>query len=135
MDGRELWGKFTAWLIGFGWNLLSAGLIFLCGWWLAGLAAKLTRRAIGKSRTDPLVAGFIGSLVRSLILLMAGVSALAKLQINITSLVAALGAAGLTASFALQGSLGNFVSGVQIIFTKPFKKGDYLSFGGYEGTV
>ena len=60
MDGRELWGKFTAWLIGFGWNLLSAGLIFLCGWWLAGLAAKLTRRAIGKSRTDPLVAGFIG---------------------------------------------------------------------------
>ena len=43
MDGRELWGKFTAWLIGFGWNLLSAGLIFLCGWWLAGLAAK--RRA------------------------------------------------------------------------------------------
>ncbi len=101
---------------------MSAGLIFLCGWWLAGLAAKLTRRAIGKSRTDPLVAGFIGSLVRSLILLMAGVSALAKLQINITSLVAALGAAGLTASFALQGSLGNFVSGVQIIFTKPFKR-------------
>ena len=114
---------------------MSAGLIFLCGWWLAGLAAKLTRRAIGKSRTDPLVAGFIGSLVRSLILLMAWVSALAKLQITITPLLAALGAAGLTASFALQGSLGNFVSGVQIIFTKPFKKGDYLSFGGYEGTV
>ena len=54
---------------------------------------------------------------------------------NITSLVAALGAAGLTASFALQGSLSNLVSGMQIIFTKPFKMGDYLSFGTHEGTV
>ncbi len=135
MDARELWEKFSVWLIGLGWNLLSAGLIFLCGWWLAKLAAGLTRRAMGRGRTDPLVAGFIGSLVKALILLMAGVSAIAQLKINITSLVAALGAAGLTASFALQGSLSNFVSGVQIIFTKPFKKGDYLSFGGYEGTV
>lgn len=135
MDGRELWDKVLSWLIGFGGNLILAGLIFLCGWWLAKLAARLTKRAIKKSRTDPLVAGFVGSLVRSLIMLVAGVSAVAQLQINITSIVAALGAAGLTASFALQGSLSNFVSGVQIIFTKPFKMGDYLSFGGYEGTV
>lgn len=135
MDGAELWTKFTGWLIGLGWNLLSAGLIFLCGWWLAGLAAKLTKRAIKRSRTDPLVAGFIGSLVKALIIMVSAVSAIAKLEINITSLVAALGAAGLTASFALQGSLSNFVSGVQIIFTKPFKMGDYLAFGGYEGTV
>ena len=111
MDGAELWGKFTGWLIGLGWNLLSAGLIFLCGWWLAGLAAKLTKRAIKKSRTDPLVAGFIGSLVKALIIMVSAVSAIAKLEINITSLVAALGAAGLTASFALQGSLSNFEIG------------------------
>lgn len=135
MDGGELWGKILGWLIGFGGNLLLSGLIFLCGWWLARLAAALTRRAVKKSRTDPLVAGFVGSLVRVLIITVSAVSAVAQLKINITSLVAALGAAGLTASFALQGSLSNFVSGVQIIFTKPFKMGDYLSFSGYEGTV
>lgn len=137
MDSIKQWlsGEFPRWLAGFGVNLLLAGLIFLVGWWLAKLAATLTKRAIKKSKADPLVAGFIGSLVRSLVILMTGVSAVAQLQINITSLVAALGAAGLTASFALQGSLSNFVSGVQIIFTKPFKMGDYLAFSGYEGTV
>lgn len=135
MDGGELWAKVLGWLIGFGGNLLLAALIFLCGWWLARLAAALTKRAVKKSRADPLVAGFIGSLVRVMIITVSAVSAVAQLKINITSLVAALGAAGLTASFALQGSLSNFVSGVQIIFTKPFKMGDYLSFGGYEGTV
>jgi len=135
MEGRGLWSRILDWLLGLGGNLLLAGLIFLCGWWLAKLAALLTRRAVKESRADPLVAGFIGSLVKVLIITVSAVSAIAQLKINITSLVAALGAAGLTASFALQGSLSNFVSGVQIIFTKPFKMGDYLAFGGYEGTV
>ena len=131
----DFFGGIVKWLVAFGGNLLLAGLIFLVGWWLAKAAASLTRRAVKKSSVDPLVAGFIGSVVRTIIILVASVSAIAQLQINITSLVAALGAAGLTASFALQGSLSNFVSGVQIIFTKPFKMGDYLAFGSYEGTV
>ena len=127
--------RLLQWLLGLGGNLLSAALIFLAGWWLAKLAARLTKNAVKKGRADPLVAGFIGSLVKAVVLMVTAVSAVAQLQININSLIAALGAAGLTASFALQGSLSNLVSGMQIIFTKPFKMGDYLAFGGYEGTV
>ncbi len=112
-----------------------AALIFIVGWFLARLAARLTKKAISRGKVDALVASFVGSLVKALVMIVAAVSAVAQLGINITSLVAALGAAGLTASFALQGSLSNLVSGMQIIFTKPFKMGDYLSFGTYEGTV
>lgn len=137
MDGirEDAFQKLWSWLVGLGGNLLLAGLIFFVGWQLAKLAAKLTKKAVKRGHADPLVAGFVGSLVRTLVIIVTAVSAIAQLQINITSLVAALGAAGLTASFALQGSLSNFVSGVQILFTKPFKMGDYLAFGGYEGTV
>lgn len=137
MDGirEDAFQKLWSWLVGLGGNLLLAGLIFFVGWQLAKFAAKLTKKAVKKGHADPLVAGFVGSLVRTLVITVTAVSAIAQLQINITSLVAALGAAGLTASFALQGSLSNFVSGVQILFTKPFKMGDYLAFGGYEGTV
>lgn len=135
MSLADIVKEITAWLLGFGRNLLLAGLIFFAGWQLGKLAARLTKRAVQRGHADPLVAGFLGSLMKSVVISVAAVSAIAQLQINITSLVAALGAAGLTASFALQGSLSNFVSGVQILFTKPFKMGDYLAFGGYEGTV
>lgn len=137
MEGelKELMDGLLAWLVNFGGNLVLAGLIFFAGWQLSKLAVRLTKRGVKRAHGDPLVAGFVGSLVKALVLMVTAVSAVAQLQINITSLVAALGAAGLTASFALQGSLSNFVSGVQILFTKPFKMGDYLSFGGYEGTV
>ena len=101
-----------------------AALIFIVGWFLARLAARLTKKAISRGKVDALVASFVGSLVKALVMIVAAVSAVAQLGINITSLVAALGAAGLTASFALQGSLSNLVSGMQIIFTKPLKMGD-----------
>lgn len=136
---KMAWNEFTnelwAWASGFAGNLLAAGIILLCGWWVARLAGKLTKKAMGRGPLDPLAASFIGSVVKGVVLLVAGVSAIAQLQVDITSLIAALGAAGLTASFALQGSLSNFVSGMQIIFTHPFKMGDYLSFEGHEGTV
>ena len=136
---QETWNnilkKLVDWAGGFAGNLLLAALILLGGWWLAKLAAKLTKRTASRGKADALVVSFIGSLVKTLVLVVACISAVAQLGINITSLIAALGAAGLTASFALQGSLSNLVSGMQIIFTKPFKMGDYLAFGTYEGTV
>lgn len=127
--------KTLAWLLATGGNLIVAAIIFFVGWQAARFAAFLTKKAMKKGVADPLVAGFVGSVVKALVICVTTVSAIAQLQININSLVAALGAAGLTASFALQGSLSNLVSGMQIIFTKPFKMGDYLAFGGYEGTV
>lgn len=136
---KMAWEEFSAelwtWASGLAGNLLAAGAILFCGWWLARLAGRLTKKAMEKGPMDPLAASFVGSVVKAVVLLIAGVSAIAQLKVDITSLVAALGAAGLTASFALQGSLSNFVSGMQIIFTHPFKMGDYLSFEGYEGTV
>ena len=135
MDWQTVWENLLRGLASFFGDLVLAALIFIVGWFLARLAARLTKKAISRGKVDALVASFVGSLVKALVMIAAAVSAVAQLGINITSLVAALGAAGLTASFALQGSLSNLVSGMQIIFTKPFKMGDYLSFGTYEGTV
>ena len=135
MDWQTVWENLLKGLASFFGDLVLAALIFIVGWFLARLAARLTKKAISRGKVDALVASFVGSLVKALVMIVAAVSAVAQLGINITSLVAALGAAGLTASFALQGSLSNLVSGMQIIFTKPFKMGDYLSFGTYEGTV
>lgn len=137
MNGTwETWMEsFWNWLKAMAGNLFFAVLIFLAGWLLARFASRMTKRAVSKGKADPLAVSFLGSLVKTVVLIVAGASAVAQLGINITSLAAALGAAGLTASFALQGSLSNLVSGIQIIFTKPFQMGDYLAFEGCEGTV
>ncbi len=63
------------------------------------------------------------------------VATLAKLNINTTSFIAILGAAGLAVGLALQGSLSNFASGVLIIIFKPITVGDFVEAGGTKGTV
>lgn len=46
-----------------------------------------------------------------------------------------LGSAGLALGLALQGSLANFAGGILLLYTKPFRVGDYICALGNEGTV
>ena len=54
---------------------------------------------------------------------------------NLTGLVAVLAAAGFAVGMALQGSLGNFASGILIMILKPYKIGDWINVGEKFGKV
>ena len=126
--------KITAWCLSAGISLLTAAVIILVGWWITKLICKALGKIFEKGKVDPGAGGFILSVCRVVLIGIAVLAAVGQM-VNINSLIAALGAAGLTASFALQGSLGNFVSGMQIIFSKPFSVGDFLAVGEFTGTV
>ena len=126
---------FLQWLETIAPNLLAAAGIVLLGWWLSNLLGKLAWRALSRAKTDQGAASFIASLVKSLLKVLVCVIAAAQLGMNVASIVTALGAAGITAGLALKDSLSNVASGAQIIFTKPFLAGDYLSIDDVEGTV
>jgi small conductance mechanosensitive channel len=55
--------------------------------------------------------------------------------ININSVIAAIGAAGVTAGLGLQASVAQFASGIQLLINRPFKSGDYIQAQGFEGIV
>jgi len=61
--------------------------------------------------------------------------ALSQLGINLAPLLAGFGIAGFIVGFALQDTLGNFASGVMILFYRPFDVGDAVEAGGVMGTV
>lgn len=61
--------------------------------------------------------------------------ALGQMGVQITPLIAGIGVAGVGVSLAMQGVLGNLVAGLTIIFTKPFKIGEYIELLGVSGQV
>jgi len=61
--------------------------------------------------------------------------ALTNLEIQLLPLIAGLGVAGAGVAFAMQGVLGNLFAGLTIIFTRPFRVGEYVSMVGVEGRV
>lgn len=58
-----------------------------------------------------------------------------NLNVKITPLLAGLGVAGVGVGLATQGVLGNIVAGLTIIFTKPFRVGEYVDVIGEYGQV
>jgi MscS family membrane protein len=54
---------------------------------------------------------------------------------NIAALVTGLGIGGLALALAAQDTLGNFFSSIAIMADKPYKIGDIIKFGDYEGFV
>lgn len=135
IDIQALMNEYTPVLIDFGIRLLTAIGIFVVGRYIAGLIVKVVRGLLQKQSVDPTVEQFIGSLLKSLLMVMVVVVVLTQLGIETASLIAVLGAAGLAVGLALQGSLANFASGVLLIVLRPCKAGDYIDAGGSSGTV
>jgi len=119
----------------YGLRIIAAILILILGRIVAGMVAKGTRKAMVRSNVDETLIGFLSGLARAAILAFTLIAVLSKLGVQTTSFVAVLGAAGLAVGLALQGSLGNFASGVLLLIFRPFKKGEYVEAAGTAGVI
>jgi len=119
----------------YGPRVFSALLILVAGVlvtrWLASLAAKGLHRFALEPPVRELIVRFVWLLVFALFLIMA----LQNLGIELLPLIAGLGIAGAAVALALQGVLGNVAAGLTIIFTRPFRVGEYISIAGEDGEV
>jgi small conductance mechanosensitive channel len=139
----QLSGEVSAWLTPlFSWatvampRVVGALLLLVVGWVVANRANHGIRRLLARQdRIDPTLSGLIASLVRYTILIVILVAVLGQLGIQTTSILAALGAAGLAVGLALQGTLSNIAAGTMLLWLRPFKVGDYIDSGSVAGTV
>ncbi|MCG8315972.1 MAG: mechanosensitive ion channel [Pseudomonadales bacterium] len=104
---------------------------------LSSLVARIIRKSVESHRMhiSILMQEMIISLVSRLILLLGVLFALAQLGISLGPVLAGLGVAGFVIGFALQDVLGNFASGMMILFYRPYDVGDIIEAGGAFGTV
>ena len=122
-------------LLRYGFQVLAAFAIlavgFLVARWLGGLADQRFQ----KQQMEPPMRILLVRVIRILVLIMAFVVALDKFGFSIAPLVAGIGVAGIGLGFALQGVLGNLMAGLTIIFTKPFRVGEYIEINNVRGDV
>ena len=104
-------------------HLVGAILLLAVGLWLAGWADRAVRQLIA-SRVEPTLSGTLGSVTRYGIVIMVMLAVLGQLGVQTTSVLAALGAAGLAIGLAMQGTLSNIAAGMMLLWLRPFKVGD-----------
>lgn len=115
-------------------KLVGVLILIIVAWIVAKWLGRNVARSVGK-RIDPTIANFFGSLAKYAVLVMALLGCLSIFGVGTTSFAAVIGAAGLAIGLALQGTLGNFSSGVMLLAFRPFSVGDVVSTGGVTGKV
>jgi small-conductance mechanosensitive channel len=100
--------------------------------WLRGLVQRLTggdepqNVSILLGKVTQWTIAVIGLLVALMILVP---------SFELTSLVAVLGLSGIAIGFAFKDIFQNFLAGILILLTNPFRVGDQIAVGDFEGTV
>jgi small conductance mechanosensitive channel len=119
----------------FGPKLLTAILILVAGAFVSRWVGRWLTRALRRIELEPPVRLLLNRLVRILVLALFAVMALQNLGVELLPLLAGLGVAGAAVALATQGVLSNAAAGLTIIFTKPYRVGQYVSIVGEEGQV
>jgi small conductance mechanosensitive channel len=125
---------YTEQIIEFLIKLAVAGLEIFVGFVL-GPAIKRTIERFKSRALDKGVLTFLGSFANIAIKILAIIIALSQLGVNMDVIVGMFSAVGLGVSLALQSNMANLAGGMQILLTRPFTIGDFISTDGQEGTV
>lgn len=137
---EHLLEKLNTWfttLIGMLPNLLIASLILVFGFYLARAIRRQVNRRIRKFFPTITLADLSINLIYVFCLGVVIFSALKVLNLDST-IMTALGAAGILGlglAFAFQDIAANFISGVVLAFSKPFKVGELVTTNNMEGFV
>jgi len=122
-------------LIGYTPKVAGAIIAWIVGSWVVRRVSFISRKALLYRNLDPSISKFLMSLISIGLKVVLLFSIAGILGIETTSFVAVLGAASLAVGLALQGSLSNFAGSVLILFFKPYKVGDMITFQTFTGVV
>ena len=115
--------------------LLGAVIMLTAGWFVAGWIRRLAERALERKHFEPPVRMLFGRIIQLVVVGLTAIVALDTLGFRMTTIIAGLSVAGVGVGLAMQGVLGNLVAGLVIIFTKPFRVGEYVDLLSVEGLV
>ncbi len=119
----------------YGPKILAALVVLILGLWLSKLLGSLTVKVLKKGNIEPSLHAFIRSFVSISTKIVVIVTVGSILGLPMGTMIAALGAAGAAIALAVKDSLANVASGLLILFTHPFRVGDYVEVEGSAGTV
>ncbi|MCB0078664.1 MAG: mechanosensitive ion channel family protein [Anaerolineales bacterium] len=118
-------------------NLIAALLVFGIGLFIAGLVERAAQRAlarVGRPQQSVMVLSRLVRYAANLVALFLAITVLLP-EFTATSLLTGVGFGSVAVGFAFRDILQNFLAGILILLTEPFRIGDQIVMDSFEGTV
>jgi small conductance mechanosensitive channel len=132
---EELQKNVVSFLTQYGFQIIGAIIILVIGALVARKASRLADQWMIKKQLEPPLRMLVTRVIYLLVFGLALILAAEKCGVPIAPMVAGIGVAGVGIGLATQHVLSNLVAGLTIIFTKPFRVGEYIDLLGVNGQV
>ena len=109
--------------------------ILIVGVLVIKIVMTIINRALAKSQLEKAAHSLIRSLIRTVLYLLVGLMAASSLGIDVTGIIALASVLSLAVSLSVQDLLTNIIGGFTLLYTKPFKSGDFVEIAAESGTV
>ena len=117
------------------WLLMKIAAIIFVGGVIGGWLAGIVGVALERRGADPAIRRLAANAMQPIALIIAAVAAAQYLGIDLTAVVAILGAGALAVGLALKSTLSNVASGGILLTTRPISEGEFVQIAGQQGTV
>lgn len=128
---QEYLEAFILWLP----SMALAAIVLIIGMWTIKRIHKMLDKNLHRIRIDDGVSHFLLSFLDIFLKISLLLIAASIIGFKMSALIGLLAAAGFAVGMALQGFLGNFASGLTIVFFKPYSVGDWVDVGDKFGKV
>lgn len=109
--------------------LLVAGLLVI------RIVMTIVNKLLEKTHLEKAAHGLIKSVARVVLYLLLGLMVADAVGIDVTSIIALASVLTLAVSLSVQNLLTNVLGGFALLYTHPFKSGDFVEVAGKSGTV
>lgn len=116
-------------------KVVPAVLILVAGLLLIRIVMTIVKKLLDNTKLEKAAHGLVKSVVRVVLYVLLGLILAGSLGIDVTSVVALASVLTLAVSLSVQNALTNVIGGFTLLYTKPFKSGDYVEVAGKAGTV
>lgn len=135
-----IYNKLSHWMISFIAmlpNIILASFVLVAFIFLSKVLKNISYKILHRLSKKESVSRLFSSVASMLIIVIGLFIALKILNLNqaVSTLLAGAGIIGLALGFAFQDLTANFISGIFMIFKRPFEVGEVLETNGFTGTV
>ena len=116
-------------------KLLPTVIILAAGILIIRILMTIVAKTLEKSKLEKAAHSLIKSLLRVVLYVLLSLIAASSLGIDVTGIVALASVLTLAVSLAVQNALANVIGGFTLLYTHPFRSGDFVEIAGQSGTV
>ena len=139
MDWQNIWNSIQNWLTNTGIKILVAILVLILSFalinWLSKKIEKKGEKLEKMKHVDKTVYRTLSYIIKAALKILIVLSLVAYLGIDTSAITALIASLGVGVGLAVNGTLSNLAGGILLLFTRPFRDGDYICANGYEGYV